>query len=909
MMNPNNKLSLRIFAISLLLLATAICAQAQTNNSKDAGIGYFLNNPQVSFNKDVPTPFQVLGFNLGEQFPDWNDVLIYMRALRDSSPRVSIKEFGKSNENRRFIQVTITSPQNQKRIEEIRQAHLALCSSNFSGTTSGSNTGKSISSNSNGAGNNSGSNGAGSDAKLVVDLMASIHGNEASGVGAALVAAYYYAACTDPQVEKMLEEMVIVITPGLNPDGINKFASWVNNTRSFHPVANLDSREFSETWPSGRSNHYWADCNRDWLSVQHPEGQNSVDMYLEWMPNVVVDIHEQGNTQKGFYFSPGDANRTYENTPQKNQDLTMKIAQGTARALDQKGTLYFSKEGYDDFFIGKGAAYGDILGSICILHEQGSSRGFVRPTQNGLLTYKRTICNQSVAAMSVVESAWKMKDELIEYQHNFYKDIKSKAAASKVKALEFTAPNNGIAYHMLEVLLRHRIDVYRSGKDEKAFIIPMEQEKFYTIKALFDNITNFADSTFYDVSTWTFTHAFDLKIKELTSTATLGEKVVAFNEKSVKGVTVGEKSGNAVAATKNGESGFHASNLLKGEMIGGTSPIAYAFECDEFYAPSLIEKLLKAKLVVRVAKKSFTYKYDNIEKKFAPGTIIVPVNNQLPMGSEAVSEYTPSNAEMGGVLRFTIEQLAKQMGVKVYALQTGLMAEHDLGSSIFGNITAPKVAIITGRGMSVSQSGEIWRHLDLVYNFTHAAIDYSSLASADLSKFNVIVLADGTPTGLTPKGYLEKLERWVAGGGTLIVTGKAYALTNKMKTGGDSYLTDIKPVYHRGVEGVILKADFTKEGPLSWGRKSLTVPIYKMVGTTYQSKEGTILMRYNKDPYLSGCISKEHLRDIAGAPSAMLFTHGNGRAIFFADDMIWRSYWYGSSRVLTNAILFREMLK
>ena len=134
-----------------------------------------------------------------------------------------------------------------------------------------------------------------------------------------------------------------------------------------------------EPWPSSRTNHYYADCNRDWLSVQHPEGANSVAMYKWWMPNVVLDMHEQGTTS-GFFFSPGDPNRTYSGISQTNQDLTLKIAKNTAAELDKKGILYFSKENYDDFYIGKGASYGDLQGSICILHEQGASYGYLRNT-------------------------------------------------------------------------------------------------------------------------------------------------------------------------------------------------------------------------------------------------------------------------------------------------------------------------------------------------------------------------------------------------------------------------------------------------------------------------------------------------------------------------------------------------
>ena len=121
------------------------------------------------------------------------------------------------------------------------------------------------------------------DMPVIVSLIYSIHGNEASGVNASLAVAYHLAAA----------QGIVVMTPGANPDGINRFASWVNSSRSFTNVSDIKSREFTEPWPSSRTNHYWIDCNRDLLMAQHPEGINGLNGYFEWLPNVVVDQHEQ----------------------------------------------------------------------------------------------------------------------------------------------------------------------------------------------------------------------------------------------------------------------------------------------------------------------------------------------------------------------------------------------------------------------------------------------------------------------------------------------------------------------------------------------------------------------------------------------------------------------------------------
>jgi hypothetical protein len=65
------------------------------------------------------------------------------------------------------------------------------------------------------------------------------------------------------------------------------------------------------------------------------------------------------------------------------------------RTFDKDGTLYFSGEGYDDFFMGKGSTYPDLYGCVGILFEQPSSRGIHQETQNGLLTFPTSISNRS----------------------------------------------------------------------------------------------------------------------------------------------------------------------------------------------------------------------------------------------------------------------------------------------------------------------------------------------------------------------------------------------------------------------------------------------------------------------------------------------------------------------------------
>lgn len=853
--------------LALTLVAGAICSWAQpVQRTYEHNLGYFIPDKfGQDFNSEVPTPKEVLGFEVGEQFADWNDILKYMYALEKASGRVSVREYGRTYQNRPFIQVVITSEENHRNMDKIKGEHLKLTDASVSGNLDIS------------------------AMPVVVNLLNSIHGNEASGVNSTLVTAYYFAAAKGEKVEDLLRNTVIVLSPGLNPDGINRFANWVNTTHSYVDVPDLSTREFSEAWPSSRTNHYWADCNRDWLMCQHPEGQSSVSMFLEWMPNVVSDHHEMGGTIKGFYFSPGDADRTHPYTPQQNQTLTSEITGYTAAALDEIGSLYFSKEGYDDFYLGKGAAYGDIHGSVGILYEQVASRGYSRPLPVGVLTFSATVRNQSYAAFMTVYASYNMKDKLLDYQRNFYKDVQRQWTKDPLKGYVFnTGGRKAIEYHFLRNMAHHQIDVYKLKKDirqgeksfskEDSYIIPLQQKSYLKIKAMWENMTEYADSVFYDISTWTFPHAYNLEYSRLSS---------------VEGL-VGDKVMDIV--------------FPQGAVVGGKAKYAYVFENKELYSHNVVSDLLKEGLMVRISKKPFTYRNGSQLKEFGYGTAIVQLQNQ-PLDADQMYEC--------------ISESAKRNGVEVYALNTGLMEDKDLGTSSNKSVALPKVALITGRGMGVPESGEIWFLLDRRFGMPPSLIDFNALHKADLSKYNVIILAGGSPSDpISDKAY-PMLKAWVNNGGTLILTGSSYSLASKIGVASYKKLPSLrsgkeKPLYKpysspssvtNNVDGVILSAHIDITSPLGYGYSNGEVALFKSSSVAFDAKEtkGSFPMYYAKEPYLSGCLSDAAIKRFAYTPACIVTGSGSGTVICFPDDLNFRSYWFGATKIFMNAIFFGQL--
>ena len=197
----------------------------------------------VTYNKNIPTPKPIIGYEVGEWHITHDKLVTYMKALAASSDRITLENRGKTFEDRPLLLLTITSPKNHQNIEKIREDHLDATNNNTID----------ISKN-----------------PIVVYQGFSIHGNEPSGSNAALAVAYYLAAAEGTEVDDLLANTIILFDPSFNPDGLQRFAYWANTNRSKNINPDPNDREYNEIWPRGRTNHYQFDMNRDWLPVQLP---------------------------------------------------------------------------------------------------------------------------------------------------------------------------------------------------------------------------------------------------------------------------------------------------------------------------------------------------------------------------------------------------------------------------------------------------------------------------------------------------------------------------------------------------------------------------------------------------------------------------------------------------------------
>ena len=816
-------------------------------SAQQVDLSYYLPKG-VTYAKNTPTPKSVIGHEVGAWHVTHDKLVEYMNVLAKSSDRISIENRGTTAEGRPLLLLTITSPSNHQKIEVIRKRHIAA------------------------------TNDASLDVSkdpIVVYQGFSIHGNEPSGANAGLAAAYHLAAAQGSEIEDLLKNTIILFDPSFNPDGLQRFAYWANTNKAANINPDPNDREYHEVWPGGRTNHYWFDMNRDWLPVQLPESRARIASFHKWLPNILTDHHEMGSNAS-FFFQPGIPSRTNPLTPQINQDLTKEIATYHAKALDEIGSLYYSEESFDDFYYGKGSTFPDVNGSIGILFEQASSRGHAQETVNGVLTFPFTIRNQFTAALSTLEAARNMRVQIKTYQQNFYKNSKKEAA--KAKAIVFGDEKDAAkTYHLAEILKRHKIkfnevkaDFTSKGKRYKkgySYVIPMDQKNNRLVKAMFQKDTKFTDSLFYDISAWTFPLAFNLDYEEGISTNRIGKEVTELE-------------------------------IPKGR-ISYKSDYGYLMPWNEYYAPKALNAILDKGIRAKVSMKQF--KNDGITYDY--GTIFVPVQNQK-LNSRDLFVF--------------LEKVAAESHLLINGTKTGLNDGVDLGSNNFKSITPKKVAILVGGRFSSYDAGEIWHLFDTRYNMKLTKLDVSYASRVDLSKYSTII-ANG---GSIDKGLEAKLKVWVKNGGTLIGNRSATKwLSSKkfinLEFNKTAAITHPVTFENKGLQsgaqvigGAIFNTKLDLSHPINFGYKNENLALFRntTIFVKPNKKSYNNPIQYTSNPLLAGYISEENLALLKNTVPFQIERNGRGKVVVFTDNTNFRAFWYGTNKLLMNAIFFSSSM-
>ncbi|WEK35723.1 MAG: M14 family metallopeptidase [Candidatus Pseudobacter hemicellulosilyticus] len=846
-----------LFFVAMALLLGPLAAYSQD-------LGYYLP-AGVQYDPAIPKPKDIIYHEPGEWHVTHDRLVNYMQALATAAPgRIKLETMGFTYEQRPQVLLIITSPANHQKLETIRQQHVLLTDPARSGSLDID------------------------QLPLVVYIGHSIHGNEPSGANAALLSAYYLAAAQGKGIEELLDSTVILLDPAFNPDGLQRFSTWVNQHKSQQLVTDPFSREFNEVWPGGRFNHYWFDLNRDWLPAVHVESQHRLRWFHAWKPNILTDHHEQGSNAT-FFFQPGVPSRVNPLTPARNQELTAKLGEFHAAYLDSIGSLYFTKESYDDFYYGKGSTYPDVQGCIGILFEQASSRGHAQQTINGVLRFPFTIRNQFVTTLSTLAGAKALRKELLAWQRDFYKSAVSEASAAPVKGYVYgDAADPAKTALFTEMLRRHQITVhalkenltageYRFEK-EKAFLVPAAQPQYRLIRGIFDKTLTYKDSLFYDITAWTMPLAFGLPYAELGA---------------------GQYKPGLLGAI------IDTVHFPTGTVNGGLSRYAYVFRWDSYYAPRALYELQMAGILTKVATAPFAIRTAAGQQSFDYGSILVPVGLQKGSPEQVYA---------------LLQKVASRNALEVLALPTGAASTGvDLGSARMTVLTPPAIALLVGPGVNATDAGEVWHLLDQRFQIPATQLEIGTFNRMDPDRYNTLVMVGGNYNELNK----EKLKSWVQGGGTLVLTEEAvtWAAQNGLtelsfrKAKED---TLVKAVYAerefregaKRMNGAIFRATIDRSHPLAYGYNYPNIDLFKSTSIFVEKTKNLYAQPfvYGDSPLQSGFITKGNYEVLKQSAAVQVSTLGGGRVISLADNPNFRAYWLGGTKLFLNALFFGRLI-
>ncbi len=835
--------------VTLLILACFV--QVSLAQIAPPTLDYYL--PQdITYDQDIPKPQEILGWVPGTWHVSHDQLIYFMKEMAEASPRIILQDRGHTFEGRPLPLLIITSPENHNNLEEIRQQHVALTEEG-SGSLDTENM------------------------PVITYQGMSIHGNEASGANAGLLAVYHLAAGQGSEMDELLNNTIILFDPCFNPDGLQRFSQWVNTHKSQHINSDPQDREYDEVWPGGRTNHYWFDMNRDWLPVQLPESRVRIETFHNWYPNILTDHHEMGSNST-FFFQPGIPSRTHPLTPELNQQLTGEIAGYHARALDKLGSLYYSKEDYDDYYYGKGSTFPDVNGGIGILFEQGSSRGHAQETDNGLLTFPFTVRNQFTAFLSTLEAAVNMRQKLLDYQRDFFVETRNNAGSDAYIFGSQIDPAR--AFHLAEILQRHKIEVYtlseefsQHGKDfspASSYVVPKNQKHSLLLEAMFEKRTTFTDSLFYDISAWSFDLAFNLDFTDAAPASLAGSSLNSLE--------------------------------LPPAMTFEKSEYAYIMPWGGYYTPRALNAILNKGLRAKVSMKPFSYD----AKDFDYGSIVIPVQNQK-MDSEELWQY--------------LQTVADEAHVDIYSLPSGYTEGINLGSRRIRNVAPAKVALMVGEGITSYDAGEIWHLLDTRFAMKVTKLDVSSINRADLKDYTDMILPNSWGRALD-KDQTDKVKDWVREGGTLITfrNGARWLDRNEFldldfvetENPAENITYDQQNAFNGAqvIGGAIFQAKIDRAHPISFGYDQDTINLFR--NTTVFIKTDSVSyhnpIRYTDEPLVSGYISDINLEALRGTRPFVHKPVGRGNIILFTDNTNFRAFWYGTNKLMMNAIFFAEQM-
>ncbi|MGB3800556.1 MAG: M14 family metallopeptidase [Lewinella sp.] len=826
--------------------------------------------PALAAQSQITAPGDFLPHELGETFTPHYMLVDYYQLVAEESDRVTLEEYGTTNEDRPLVLATVSTPENLARIEAIRENNLRR------------------------AGLLEGDTDPELDNIAIVWLSFSVHGNEAAGSEASMGVLYDLADPSNERTSEWLENVVVLMDPSLNPDGYNRYTNWYRQTAGKRIDPNPAVREHDEPWPGGRVNHYLFDLNRDWAWQTQKESRHRMVKYQAWMPHIHADLHEQGYTSP-YYFAPAAA-PFHEYITDWQGNFQTEIGQNHARYFDQNGWLYFTRERFDLLYPSYGDTYPTFNGAIGMTYEQGGggrgSRAIELPTGD-TLTLKDRVAHHRTTAISTVEIASREAERLTSEFANYFQAatdqpqgnfktyiVRGDNQPGKLRALTELLDRNGIQYRRATGSRSFEGTDYRTGESMDGeigagdLIVSAYQPRSVLTQVLFDPAATVEDSVTYDITAWSVPLAYGLETYATTDRLNVDteEYVAADYQNPLAGVDV-------------------------------ASAYAFALPWEGMNSARFLTALVKAGIQVRTSETAFTFG----ETEFPAGTLVIN------RGDNRV------HPDFAG----TLQRLTAEYEANLSVLETGFSANvgGDLGGSNYALIGEPKIATLSGEGVYANDFGQVWYYFEQDLDYPLSIFYRDDVMSVFEGDYDVLVLPEGRYNFTEEE--TTAMASWVAGGGKLIAIGSAnsslagkdgFGLKQKdapADTLSDEQKREERLQSYGGQErrfiegfipGAIIETEMDETHPLSFGIGD-SYSTLKVSDDAYEYLEnGWNVGRIRQAPRVSGFVGNQAYDKIEETLNFGVEPMRRGQVIYLVDNPLYRAFWENGKFLFANAL-------
>jgi len=901
---------------------------------------HFVLDPLEKSRDGIKSPEAFLGFQIGSRLIRYDEAILYIKYLANSSDRAVYTEYGRSNSGHALYTLIVSSPDNLVKIPEFQNDLKAI---------------------------KSGNDGLISKTPMVAWMGYGIHGNELSSSDAAVMLAYRLVTGEAREFQNIRSKVITYIDPMYNPEGRERVMAHSNALKRDLSAIDPQDMAHNELWMNGRGNKYFQDLNRDAIFQMAMQSRHRVKAIRAASPQMFIDAHEMGHNETYLFAVPAEPLNPH--LPESVHQSWLEIADDHGRAFDEIGRSYYSRSWNEVFYPGYYDIWPAYFGAVPILYEAAATGGLDIEKDNGeILTLHTSVSNQYRSSVANLLTAAKSKDTFLKRWMNTALGAQNTAN----KKSYFILPSNMYKYgEALRVLLSQGIEIKKLSKPVTVtklrsfmngpavtktlpkgtlridvaqplgklisnvmdFHIPMESDFLAEEKR---NLDLGQSTQLYDVTAWSLPLAFNLE--------------TYWSDTKVKGDWQVLGAHEAVATEK-----VTASN--------------YGYIYRDYSLHSTM-RLLTAGAKVRVSVEPFVHE----GVKFEAGTFLIRNEEQT------VDVVSLLDAEL------------QNNALELFPASRARITEGpDLGGDDFKLLHSPRIGLLGGVGVSTTAFGELWRLFDKSSRVPVTLLDVASIGFTDLSKYNVLILSEvyGGFAGSLNAGVQENISAWIESGGTMITLGNATQVASDVglissKPRAEMFETHPPFIIGRSADEIAAddfqglsvtpyrepvittpmlgtsasafdatkgyKVGSTLETYPEWAAKASATPSQSVVASRIQSylphgayvkaymkpkhwlnygstpsfpalfrERDTIIAGHNAELVgryasvdelmLSGLVWPEAAGYIAGTAYSVIEHKNKGQVISFANNPLFRGYSLGTERLLMNAVVLGNAFK